>query len=44
MASILILDDRNTNRKILAQLAISVEPGVAVKPARVTTSLWSSHS
>jgi signal transduction histidine kinase len=30
MASILILDDRNTNRKILAQLAISVEPGVAV--------------
>jgi signal transduction histidine kinase len=30
MATILILDDRNTNRKILAQLAISVEPGVAV--------------
>ena len=31
MASILILDDRNTNRKILAQLAMSVEPGVAVR-------------
>jgi signal transduction histidine kinase len=31
MATILILDDRNTNRKILAQLAISVEPGVAVR-------------
>ncbi len=30
MATILILDDRNTNRKILAQLAVSVEPGVAV--------------
>src|SRR4026208_797588 len=30
MASIIILDDRNTNRKILAQLAVSVEPGVAV--------------
>jgi signal transduction histidine kinase len=32
MASILILDDRNTNRKILSQLAISVEPGIAVTP------------
>ncbi len=31
MASILILDDRNTNRKILAQLAMSVEPGVGVR-------------
>ena len=31
MASILILDDRNTNRKILAQLAMSVEQGVAVR-------------
>ena len=31
MASILILDDRNTNRKILTQLAISVEPGVTVR-------------
>ena len=31
MATILILDDRNTNRKILAQLAMSVEPGVAVR-------------
>ncbi|HEY7610752.1 MAG TPA: hybrid sensor histidine kinase/response regulator [Alphaproteobacteria bacterium] len=31
MATILILDDRNTNRKILAQLAGSVEPGVSVK-------------
>ena len=30
MATILILDDRNTNRKILAQLAMSVEPGVSV--------------
>jgi signal transduction histidine kinase len=32
MASILILDDRNTNRKILSQLAVSVEPGIAVTP------------
>ena len=31
MATILILDDRNTNRKILAQLAMSVEPGVTVR-------------
>jgi signal transduction histidine kinase len=31
MANILILDDRNTNRKILAQLAMSVEPGVTVR-------------
>ena len=31
MASILILDDRNTNRKILTQLALSVEQGVAVR-------------
>ena len=31
MATILILDDRNTNRKILAQLAMSVEAGVAVR-------------
>jgi signal transduction histidine kinase len=31
MASILILDDRNTNRKILAQLAMSVEQGVGVR-------------
>jgi signal transduction histidine kinase len=31
MANILILDDRNTNRKILAQLAKSVEPGVDVQ-------------
>jgi signal transduction histidine kinase len=31
MATILILDDRNTNRKILAQLAASVEPGVTVR-------------
>jgi len=31
MATILILDDRNTNRKILAQLAVSVEPGVVVR-------------
>jgi len=31
MADILILDDRNTNRKILAQLAMSVEPGVNVR-------------
>jgi len=31
MASILILDDRNTNRKILTQLAMSVEQGVEVR-------------
>jgi signal transduction histidine kinase len=30
MATILILDDRNTNRKILSQLAASVEQGVNV--------------
>jgi signal transduction histidine kinase len=31
MATILILDDRTTNRKILAQLAASVEPDVCVE-------------
>jgi signal transduction histidine kinase len=31
MSTILILDDRSTNRKILAQLAHSVEPGIGVE-------------